>query len=576
MTQEHSRQTESEEHAAPSEKNSAVSHDPDTAVARASLPGPEATANGVTEKLFQASSKVGLALPAVLLAAQVWYGFVGTALYSPLEAEYILLYKQLSTSGQWLVTSFGDSAYWPVFVWFLAGLAKVLAHFAMPQNLLFPAAAALSTFLALCGVYSLSRAAGFGAQAALAACLILLCSPFFALLSHALTADALGAALLLCSLACFCNGLQKERAWIALPLAFALAALAGLTGGGFYALLPLLTSLIFLVWTGTFRHRHAPDVLFGFALFLLCVAVWLGCLILFTHSDTYVQSLCNTLLIFPLRPPAHWWLSFAFTGVGLLPWLMLVLCVSWNRVLLSAVRDLKASRGERAGSSFVWIALGIGYGLSLIAPESTGKVDFFPICLAALLLGKALLNLSKLGIRIFCALLALCLLCAGSALIAAGFDVSLNYMTNFLPFPITYELRDSIGALTSLPIFGAIFLVAALVFMTFRQSGPGGTLLVCALLAIALAQPAMLRLAPELRKTIVSLKPADAVTLPQSVAPAQNDEPADKDESAGKDEPANPVPPFTPTPVVPETEPAPTPPFALPETDSATPSAPIP
>ena len=253
----------------------------------------------------------------------------------------------------------------------------------------FPLSGALAAALALLGVWGLSRAAGFGSKAALAAGLILLCMPIFAPLAHFTGPAALAAALLLFSLICFCRGWQAQRAWFYLPAGFVLAGLAGLTGGLFHLLLPLLASALFLLWRATFRRAQALDALTGFVLLLLLLALWLGGIILWTNAEGYMQGLFATVAQWHGPVTARWWLPLAVAGLGLVPWIGMAVCVSWQRVLRSAWSDLKASRAERAGSAFVWISVMLACLLSLFMPMA--QIQSVAVCLACLtapLLGR--------------------------------------------------------------------------------------------------------------------------------------------------------------------------------------------
>ncbi|WP_297847747.1 hypothetical protein [uncultured Desulfovibrio sp.] len=485
-------------------------------------PAPEpAPLPGQADKFFQALCRLGPLVLLLALAAQAWPDFWqawrGDALYCPAESQNIRIFLHTSQNGPWLAPTAGSapepaapmpsetaggmtslSAQWPGFTWFMALLWPLLPQAA--SALLFPLAGALAAALALLGVWGLSRAAGFGPGAALASGLILLCAPLFAPLIHFTGSPALSAALLLFSLLCFCRGWQARRAWFCLPAGFVLASLAGLSGGLFHLLLPLLTSAVFLLWRGAFRRAQAPDALSGFVLLLLLLAGWLGGVILWTHAEGDMQNLYSTLAQRPWPLPDCWWRPLAGAALGLAPWLALVLCVSWGRVLRSAWGDLKASRAERAGSAFVWISLALGCLLSPLTPlVRMPGVAVALACLAAPLLGKALLRLSPLGSRLFYLITALCLLHAGLALTAAGFGFSLEWMARFFSYPLSPEQRDMILGLTALPVLGALCLLAAVAMTRFiRRDHPGGALLFCTLAAVILAQPASLMLAPEL------------------------------------------------------------------------------
>lgn len=462
---------------------------------------------GRAEKFFQTLCCLGPLVLLVVLAAQAWpdfwQGWRGDALYCPAEVRNIQIFLHAQQDGQWLAPgaglatelTAGLAAQWPGFTWFLASLAALL-----PPALLFPLSGALAAALALLGVWGLSRAAGFGSKAALAAGLILLCMPIFAPLAHFTGPAALAAALLLFSLICFCQGWQAQRAWFYLPAGFVLAGLAGLTGGLFHLLLPLLASAAFLLWRATFRRAQALDALTGFVLLLLLLALWLGGIILWTNAEGYMQDLFATVRQWHGPVTARWWLPLAVTGLGLVPWIGMVVCVSWQRVLRSAWSDLKASRTERAGSAFVWISVVLACLLSLFMPMA--QIQSVAVCLACLvasLLGKALLRLPHLGSRLFYLIAALCLLHAGMALVAAGFGFSLDWMARFFSWPLSPEQRQMILGLRALPVLGVLCLLAAVAMTRFiRRDHPGGALLFCTLVAVILTQPAALMLAPEL------------------------------------------------------------------------------
>lgn len=462
---------------------------------------------GRAEKFFQTLCCLGPLVLLAVLAAQTWpdfwQGWRGDALYCPAEVRNIQIFLHAQQDGQWLApgaglateSAAGLAAQWPGFIWFLASLAALL-----PPALLFPLSGALAAALTLLGVWGLSRAAGFGSKAALAAGLILLCMPIFAPLAHFTGPAALAAALLLFSLICFCRGWQAQRAWFYLPAGFVLAGLAGLTGGLFHLLLPLLTGALFLLWRATFRRAQALDALTGFVLLLLLLALWLGGIILWTNAEGYMQGLFATVRQWHGPVTARWWLPLAVAGLGLVPWIGMAVCVSWQRVLRSAWSDLKASRAERAGSAFVWISVMLACLLSLFMPMA--QIQSVAVCLACLtapLLGKALLRLPHLGSRLFYLIAALCLLHAGMALVAAGFGFSLDWMARFFSWPLSPEQREMILSLRALPVLGALCLLAAVAMTRFiRRDHPGGALLFCTLVAVILTQPAALMLAPEL------------------------------------------------------------------------------
>ena len=216
------------------------------------------------------------------------------------------------------------------------------------------------------------------------------------------------------------------------------------------------------------------DGVVGFALLLLTLTLWLGALMLGGQPEGYLSGLGGQLW---LRPdPARWWLPWLLAGLGLLPWLGVLLCVSWTRVLRTAARDAAASRRERAGVAFLWIACLLAALLGLAMPHPAAAA-FCLACLAAPLLGKAMLRLSSTGGQIFRWLAAVLLLLAGLTLAALSFSFSLNWLAGLLPFTLAPELAAALTGLTALPILGGLCLLAAVLLARPVRAGMGNTLL---------------------------------------------------------------------------------------------------
>lgn len=507
--------------------------------ARSAVPGTAPATPAAAEqpnaaqKFFETASRVGPFFLLLILLAQAWPAFMGNGLYCPREAESILIFNQTSQSGLWLAPAAPGLAHWPVYHWYLAGM-QCLLGVAGPNfgHLLFPLAGLAGALLCVLGVWTLARVAGLSAQAALAGGMILLSAPLFVPLAHFTGPESLATALSLFSLALLCYGWQKPHAWISLPAGFMLAALAGLTGGIFHIMLPLITSIFFLGWRGTFRRAQGHDGVAGFVLLLLLVACWLGGVMLWQQPEGYLKFLGERLMLWPW-PSANWWLPLLIAAAGLLPWLAIVACVSWVRVLQSAPGDLLASRKDKAGIAFMWIGVAVAAVLSLAAFDPVSAA-LTVICISAPLLGKALLRLTGLGGRLFFIFAALCLLHAGMAMVAAGFGPTLDWMGGFFKFTLTADQREMVLGLSALPILGVICIIAAILLARMVRKGAhggmGGALIICAAIVILLAQPAALLLGPQLKAVPQAklryleevLKPAatPAAETPEAKAPA--------------------------------------------------------
>ncbi len=516
---------------------------------------PQSAAPGFADNIFDAASVVGPLALLLIMLAQAWPALMGHSLYCPREAAGILAFTQTAQSGMWLAPAGDGLSQWPVFFWFLRGIEALLTK-AAPQfgHLLFPLAAMTGTLICLVAVWVLGRVAGLDRRAALAGGMLLLCAPIFAPLSTFTGPEALAAAVTLLSLACLCHGWQQPGTTFTLPLGFALAALAGLTGGLFNLLLPVLASLAFLLWRCGFRRAQKADGLVGFVLMLGMVGCWLAVVMLWHQPEGYLKNLGTQLVTWPITK-ATWWKPLAFAALGLLPWLAVICGVSWARVLRTAPADLAASRNEKAGMAFLWIALVFACLLSIFAADMVGAA-VCTACLAALLLGKALLRLPVAGAKLFYIIAALCLLHASMALVAAGFGYTLDWLGKFFHFTLTESQRTAVLGLKALPVLGGIGIVAAVLLARLvrrgAHGGTSGSLVMCAIIAVVLAQPASLMLMPQLEKT----PEAQVKSLSTILAPAP-EAPAAAPAEAPKLEPATPAIAPESAPAAPAEKPAP-------------------
>lgn len=507
--------------------------------AQGTLASPPVVA-GPLEKSFRALAVIGPVSLLLLVLAHVWPEFwqarQGAGLYCPGELDVIKICQQTQASGDWLTPTAGALIAWPVFS---AWLGLWTAFLPNDLGILLPLAGISAGLLALWAVWAFACAAGFGRQAALASGLVLLASPAFVPLFHQISPAGLAAALLMLSLLCLCKGWQAPFSWLFLPLGFVLAGLAGLTGGIFHLLVPLLTSLLFLFWRCTFKRAQAADALTGFLLLLVMLGGWLGIVILFGNAQGYLPALGDLLFQWRGLDLAAWFAPLLVAGLALLPWLLLLFFVSWGRVLSSSIRDLNASRHERAGAAFSWLAAFSGLLLLFLVPQGQLPTAGTALaCIAAPLLGKALLRLSPLGSRFLYLVVALLFLHAGMAIAAAGFETSLNWMDSLFSMGLTAENRAFLLGLEGLPLIGGGCILLAILLTRFtRRSAPAGALLACVLGIALLAQPAMLSLLPSLAaqpKARLSTLPtaAPAVQTAPAATPAVQPEPVPVPESA--------------------------------------------
>lgn len=484
---------------------------------------------GPAQKAFAVLAKMGPLALLLLLACQLWPTFLTGGLYCPPEMKLMDTVREALVSGQWFAPLHNGDAQLPVFVWMLAALDLVARMVPQLSAFVWPAGAALGGLACLWGTWALSRAAGFGPQAALASGLILLSSLLFPQLAHFMGPQGLATGLCLLSMAFFCMGWKKEHAWISLPLAFLTSGLAALTGGLVFLILPLLTSLVHLFWTWRIRRAQRLDALAGFLLLLLLGTLWAAAIIFWVQAEGYAQAVSGKFISLPWPLPAFWWLAPALAVLGLLPWLFVVTGVNWGRVFATSWKTLRASRKENSGSSFLWIALFFSLPLSLLGSGLAGATP--ALCLLAILLGRALVRMGSLGSKFFYLVIALLFLHAGMLLAALHFPVALEWLRTSTSLAIPQQYEALLTSLDALPVLGGLCIVFAVLLARFtRRAWPGGSLLVCTLFAILLAQPAHLWLAPQLAghaelklaaaQPLNAAAPAAPAAVEESAAPA--------------------------------------------------------
>lgn len=467
--------------------------------------GPVTFSYGPLNSVFGTLVKLGPIALLALLACMAWPIFLepSMATYCPAELKSLTAFLHSTATNSWFTpVALGDGGtfnapQWPLYTWCLALLACI------PQlangDWILPVVSFGSAFLAAFGVWALAMAAGFGSISAMAAGLILLCAPLFAPLPHFVGPAALAAGMLLLALAFFCKGWMTPKSWIALPLGFVFTALAGLAGGVLHFAVPLIASFLFLLWRADFRRAQRLDALIGFILMLAIGGAWLAAIMIGDDKSDYLNLLFASAFqfVWPVELP---WLKAVAAGLlGLLPWLLIIVAVSWLKVLGHSARTLGASRRDN-GSAMIWISLALALVISVFIPW------FHPAavaicCLAAILLGKAFVNLGKTGNRFFFLLAALLLILIGAVVISLTFFESQNFIFRQVPcLAAVPDLGARLLALPMLKAIGGILIVGGVLSLLFvRRYMACGGLVYAALLVIALSMVARLLLVPELQ-----------------------------------------------------------------------------
>lgn len=485
------------------------------------------------QRCFTVCSCAAFLFLPLLLAAQFRLVYPGlTPWLLPQEAGFAGSYELAKAAGEWLVPSASSP---PLWFWFLR-LTDTLPFVDGP--LVYTAAAFGAGLLTLLASWFLALSLGWSRHTAFAGGLVLLSCLYFPPAAHRVGPELLSAGLIVLASACLFRGWSRERSFLWLGLGGLFSGAAGLSGGFFGLLLPLLSSFIFLAAQGKFRRLNKPDGALGFGLLLLPPLLWLGAAILFSGENAPLTDL-GARLTAPLLPP-YWppkdpvWFYLLLLPAALFPWIF-ALPFALRRGPKS-LRATAAARAQRAGSAWIWLNLAIGLFL-LSAASAKPCLGVLPLVpLLALALGKTLTELAPSGSRAFF------LSIAGFFLLGA---IVLGFVALLQAWPALIEtLRlprpELFAALRGLPLPALVCLVSALLLWKIPDKRfPGACLLISALCVTALCQTMLLHATPAMQDVLAG--PAVRRSVPEQTAPAetgtQTSEPAPQPEQAAPEAP---------------------------------------
>lgn len=444
----------------------------------------------------------------------------------------------------------------PVYNWFLKGLSLIPGLDSLlasipgiipagvssisPYPELLPLGTALASLFLVLLTWCLARATGSNRKVAFAAGLVLLTGLAWMGLPSLAGDELLGAALMTLTSICLYRGWKKDFAPLWLLCGFALVAVSTLTAGLPGLAFPLLTSLFFLTWRGTFRRGGARDGAIAFGVMLILLCAW-GTLVAF--SDGGRELLKNEIEVQFIAPILYgWelqgrdsWIVFATLALIWLPWTLLIFFLPWERIG-SFLRRIGSNRRECPGQGWLWCSLLVG----LIVYALLGAVS--PLLLPpllpplAILTAQGLLGIGERRSRIFFLILALVFALLG--LLHAV--ISLYPLAGTLP-PVLAAIQSSPLplAMAAIPVV-CFLLFALLLWKAVDRSHSDGALLVFTLLALILSVPlaclSELPAAPLPQQTLEVPSPDSPVlpeqaAIPDSSAPAETS-PASSDSAA--------------------------------------------
>ena len=301
-----------------------------------------------------------------------------------------------------------------------AGLEQISGY---PVQLL-PLASALSALFLILLTWALARATGNDRRTAFASGLVLLTGFACMGLPRISGSDMLFTAILTLAGICLYRGWIKAFAPLWLFAGFALVALSALAGGLLGLVLPLLVSLVFLLWRGTFRRAGARDGALAFGLLLVLLLAW-GTFIAFGDGG---RELLKTLLENEYLAPVleAWklqgqdsWIIVALLAVLWLPWTLLLLFLPWGRIG-TFFKGIVVNRKQRPGQGWLWCSAIVTLAVLALLGANMPVLLMPLLPPLAVLTAQGVLNLSARGSRGFFLLLAILLIALGLLFAAAN------------------------------------------------------------------------------------------------------------------------------------------------------------
>ena len=469
---------------------------------------------------------------------------------------------------------------YPVYHWFLTTLACIpglddlsLAAFlpgVQPTAgleqltgypvLLLPLASALATLFLVLLTWGLARATGNDRRTAFAAGLVLLTSLSFMGLPRLSGGDMLFASILTLGSLCLYRGWLKASAPLWLFAGFALIALSTLAGGLLGLALPLLTSLIFLIWRGTFRRAGARDGALAFGLMLVLLLVWATTIAFTDGGRDLLQALIENEYAAPLREA--WalqgrdsWIIVALLALLWLPWTLLLPFLPWGR-LGACVRAIATNRTQRPGQGWLWCSVIVTLAVLALLGANMPVLLIPLLPPLAILTAQGLLSLSPGASRGFFLLLGLLFLLLGLLFAVANLYPVFGTAPELLS-----AVQPSLPPVAALVQVCGLLLLGIILWKVVNRAFAGGCLLIMTVLML-------LYTAPLAYYTTATAPPAPATEqAPTAEVPA----PEARPETPAAVQPAEQASEPAATPAEPQATALPTPdaPTATPSTEAA-------
>lgn len=422
-----------------------------------------------------------------------------------------------------------------------AGLEQISGY----PVLLLPIASALSALFLILVTWALARATGNDRRTAFASGLVLLTGFACMGLPRISGSDMLFTAILTLSGICLYRGWLKASAPLWLLAGFALIALSTLSGGLLGLALPLLVSLVFLIWRGTFRRAGARDGALAFGLLLVLLLAW-GTFIAFGDGGReLLKALIENEYLAPILEA--WklqgqdsWIVVALLAILWLPWTLLLLFLPWERIG-SFFKGIVVNRKQRPGQGWLWCSVIVTLAVLALLGANMPVLLMPLLPPLAVLTAQGVLSLSARGSRGFFLLLAVLLIVL--ALLFAAANIY-PLLLGELPAPLSALQPTPLELVAALVQTCGLLLLGIILWKALNRSFAGGALLVLTFLLLVYTAPmAYYATATAPVVVVTPVAPAPAQETPAAeTAPAETPVQPSEPAAPSADEQAAPAP----------------------------------
>ncbi len=467
----------------------------------------------VHHAIFRGLAKIAPLSLLILLAMVCWMPLLTTDLLCPAEADNARVL--LAGQGISLLPHAGGHVLMPAYALLCSALASL--HLATPVQFL-PLAGFAGAAVCLIGLCILAATLKMGRHVMFGAGLLLLCLPVFLGMANFVGPIPFACGISMIAMALLCRAWMKESDLPGMVLGSLVAVCATLSGGLYFGLVPVASGFLFAMWRGSLARLRQKDALAGFIVFIVAHLLWLGALIILKDDTVTSDMLLAGLLGIPY--PAVFCDSLTKICLGFLPFLLILLALSWPQIFKNLAKGIKASRKEN-GSAYLWIAIVLSFVFSCFAAHAFDV--FLTLCLLSLLAARALLRLSVFGVRSFFILTGVLLLGVTLGLLALVVpffnELAVSICPQFaalVPADVHADLERLWSAHAVISLFVCFMpLLSALVIthVAWRSRTAAAPLLTSIACIVVLAQPVGLYCMPQIATQMASAKLLDANAL---------------------------------------------------------------